>query len=64
MKHYVWVCSESNKLLDAQAIQSSHSSWLAPIIVVPKGDGGKCLLFDYRALNMITCKIHVAHAKS
>ena len=56
MKHYDWVRSEINKLLDAQVIQSSQSSWSAPINVVPKGDGGKCLVIDYRALNKITWK--------
>ena len=25
-------------------------------IIVPKGDGGKCLLIDYRALNKVTRK--------
>ena len=48
MRHYDWVRSEINKLLDAQVICCSHSSWSAPILVVPKGDGGKCLVIDYR----------------
>ena len=56
MKHYATVRNEINKLLDAQMIHSSHSSWSAPIIVVPKGDGGKCLLIDYGALNKVTRK--------
>ena len=56
MKHYDWVRSKINKFLDAQIIHSSHSSWSAPIIVVPKGDGGKCLVIDYRALNKMTWK--------
>ena len=47
MKHYDWVKSEIEKLLAAKVIHSSHSSWSAPIIVVPKGDGGKCLVIDY-----------------
>ena len=34
----------------------SQSSWSAPIIGVPKGDGGKCLVIDYHALNKITQK--------
>ena len=46
MKHYNWVKEEINKLLEAGVIRNSHSSWLAPIIVVPKGDGGKCLVID------------------
>ena len=56
MKHYEWVKNEIEKLLAAKVIRSSHSSWSAPIIVVPKGDGGKCLVIDYRALNKVTGK--------
>ena len=37
-------------------ICSSNSSWSAPIIIVPKGDARKCLIFDYRALNKVTQK--------
>ena len=56
MKHYQWVKEEINKLLEAGVIRNSHSSWSAPIIIVPKGDGGKCLIIDYRALNKVTRK--------
>ena len=56
MKHYKWVKEEINKLLEAGVIRNSHSSWSAPIIVVPKGDGGKCLIIDYRALNKVMRK--------
>ena len=56
MKHYQWVKEEIEKLLAAKVICSSRSSWSAPIIVVPKGDGGKCLVIDYRALNKVTRK--------
>ena len=56
MKHYEWVKNEIEKLLTAKVIHSSHSSWSAPIIVVPKGYGGKCLVIDYRALNKVTRK--------
>ena len=41
MKNYQWVKEEIEKLLTAKVIRSSRSSWSAPIIVVPKGDGGK-----------------------
>ena len=56
MKHYKWVKDEINKLLTAKVIWGSWSSWSAPIIVVPKGDGGKHLVIDYHALNKITWK--------
>ena len=56
MKHYNWVREEIDKFLEAGVIRNSHSSWSAPIIVVPKGDGGKCLIIDYRALNKVTRK--------
>ena len=56
MKHYNWVKEEIDKLLEAGVIRNSHSSWSAPIIVVPKGDGGKHLIIDYRALNKVTRK--------
>ena len=54
LKHYDQVKDEINKLLDAKVICSSHSSWSSPIIIVPKGDGGKCLVITYRALNKVT----------
>ena len=41
MKNYQWVKEEIEKLLTVKVICSSRSSWLALIIVVPKGDGGK-----------------------
>ena len=56
MKHYEWVKDEIEKLLAAKVIHTSCSSWSAPIIVVPKGDGGKHLVIDYRALNKVTRK--------
>ena len=45
---------EIDKLLEAGVIRESHSSWSAPIVVVPKGYGGKRLCVDYRTLNAIT----------
>ena len=56
MKHYQWVKEEIEKLLAAKVLHSSRSSWSPPIIVVPKGDGGKFLVIDYRALNKVTRK--------
>ena len=56
MKHYQGVKEEIEKLLAAKVICSSRSSWSAPIIVVPKGDGEKCLVINYRALNKVRRK--------
>ena len=46
--------AEIDKLLEAGVIRESDSSWSAPIVVAPKGDGGKRLCIDLRALNAIT----------
>ena len=54
LKHHDLVKAEIDKLLEAGVIRESDSSWSAPIVVVPKGDGGKRLSIDYRALNPIT----------
>ena len=43
-------------MLTAKVICSSRSSWSAPIIIVPKGDGGKWLVIDYQAFNKVTRK--------
>ena len=56
MKHYQWVKDEIEKPLLANVMWGSQLSWSAPIIVVPKGDGGKCLVVDYCALNKVTRK--------
>ena len=56
MKHYQWVKEEIEKLLAAKVLHSSRSSWSAPVIVVPKGDGGKHLVIDYRAFIKVTRK--------
>ena len=56
MKYYQWVKDEIEKLLATKVIHTSCSSWSAPIIVVPKGNGGKHLVIDYRALNKVTRK--------
>ena len=56
MKNYQWIKEEIEKLLIAKVICSSRSSWSAPIIIVPKGDGGKHLVVNYRALNKVTRK--------
>ena len=56
MKNYQWVKEEIQKLHTVKVICSSRSSWSAPIIVVPKGDGGKQLVIDYHTLNKVTRK--------
>ena len=56
VKNYEWVKDEIKKLLAAKVICTSHSSWSAPIMVVLKGDRGKCLVIDYRSLNKVTRK--------
>ena len=56
MKYNQWVKDEIEKLLAAKVIHTSQSSWSASIIVVPKGDRGKCLVIDYRTLNKVTRK--------
>ena len=58
MKNYQWVKQEIEKLLTAKVICSSRSSWSTPIIVVPKGDGGKQLVTDNKALNKVTRKFN------
>ena len=35
-------------------IRESHSSWSAPVVIVPKSNGEKRLCVDFRALNKIT----------
>ena len=54
LKHYDWVKEEIDKLLEAGVIREIHSSWSSPIVVVPKGDGGKRLCVDFRAFSKIT----------
>ena len=54
-KHYDWVKDEINKLLDVKVICNSHSSWSAPIIMVPKGNGGMCLVINYKVTQKCTC---------
>ena len=53
LKHNDWVKEEIDKLLEAGVIRESHSSWSVSIVVVPKGDGGKKLCVDCRALSAI-----------
>lgn len=45
---------ELNKLLDAGVIEECESPWSAPVVLVPKKDGGVRLCVDYRGLNAVT----------
>ena len=56
MKNSQWVKEEIEKLLIAKVIHSNRFNWSAPIIVVPKSDGGKQLVIDYCSLNKVTRK--------
>ena len=56
MKNYQWEKEEIEQLLTAKVICSSRYSWSVPIMVAPKGDGGKCLVIDYCTLNKVTKK--------
>ena len=62
MKNYQWVKEEIGKLLTAKVVHSSRSSWSAPIIVVPKGDGGKQLVIDYKVTKQGYQEVHLAYA--
>ena len=37
IKHHKWVMEEIDKLLEADVIMESHSSWSAPIVCGTKG---------------------------
>ena len=63
LKNYQCIKEEIEKLLTVKVICSNRSSWSVPILVVPKGDGGKQSVTDYHALNSHQ-EIHLAHAKS
>ena len=63
MNCYKWVKDRINKLLSAKVIRGGWSSWSAPIIVVPKGNGGKHLDIDYCALDKMTWKFIWPNAK-
>ena len=54
LKHDEWARKEIDKLLEAGVIRESHSSWSAPVVIVPKSNGEKRLCVDFRALNKIT----------
>ena len=53
-KHYDSVRMRFTNYLKQVSFKKATPGWSAPIVVVPKGDGGKSLCMDFRALNAIT----------
>lgn len=49
---------EISILLENQVIEECESAWTAPVVMVPKPDGGTRLCIDYRKLNAITKPDH------
>ena len=46
--------SEIKTLLRQGIIVPSDCPWAAPVMLVPKADGSRCLCIDYRKLNLVT----------
>ena len=61
LKHHDWVKAEIDKLLEAGVIRESDSSWSAPVVVVPKGDGGKRPCKSFKCNNQ---NFYLAYAQS
>ena len=61
LKHYDWVRKEIDKLLKAGVIRKSHSSYSAPVVIIPKSNNEKRICVDFRSLNSIarTCLLPI-----
>ena len=50
------IADQTNKMLKLKVIESSHSAWSSPVVIVPKKNGKARFCVDYRRLNNITKK--------
>src|SRR6266542_522987 len=51
-KDQIWIKQELKDLLERGIIRESTSLYLAPIVVVDKKTGDRCMCIDYRDLNI------------
>jgi len=50
------IADKINKMLKLKIIESNHSTWASPVVMVPKKNGTARFCVDYRRLNNITQK--------